>query len=96
MKMRRWISMLLIVLLSVALFFFNIGHVMALEVGDKAPDFKLPSTTGEKISLSQFRGKKPVVLYFYLFALEEREQTMQSPLNRTIPSSRRPTPRYWV
>ena len=37
----------------------------ALEVGDKAPDFTLPSTTGEKISLSQFRGKKLVLLEFY-------------------------------
>ena len=39
-----------------------------LKVGDKAPDFTLPSTTGEKISLSQFQGKKPVVLFFYIFA----------------------------
>ena len=37
----------------------------ALEVGDKAPDFTLPATTGEKISLSQFRGKKLVLLEFY-------------------------------
>jgi peroxiredoxin Q/BCP len=38
---------------------------MALEVGDKAPDFELPSTTGEKVSLSQFKGKKHVLLQFY-------------------------------
>ncbi len=37
----------------------------ALEVGDKAPDFTLPSTTGENISLSQFRGEKLVLLEFY-------------------------------
>ena len=37
----------------------------AVEVGDKAPDFILPSTTGEKISLSQFKGKKLVLLEFY-------------------------------
>jgi peroxiredoxin Q/BCP len=37
----------------------------ALEPGDKAPDFTLPSTTGEKISLAQFRGKKLVLLEFY-------------------------------
>jgi peroxiredoxin len=37
----------------------------ALDVGDKAPDFTLPSTNGEKISLSQFRGKKVVLLEFY-------------------------------
>ena len=38
----------------------------ALEVGEKAPDFSLPSTTGEKISLSQFRGKRHVLLEFFV------------------------------
>jgi hypothetical protein len=37
----------------------------ALDAGDKAPDFTLPSTTGEQISLAQFRGKKLVLLEFY-------------------------------
>ena len=37
---------------------------MGLNVGDKAPDFDLPSTTGENISLRSLRGKK-VVLYYY-------------------------------
>jgi len=27
-----------------------------LKVGDKAPDFTLPSISGEKVSLSQYRG----------------------------------------
>ena len=34
-------------------------------IGKPAPDFSLPSTTGEPISLKQFKGKKTVVLYFY-------------------------------
>ena len=38
---------------------------VALDVGAPAPDFSLPSTTGEPISLSQFRGKKLVLLEFY-------------------------------
>lgn len=41
------------------------GVATALEIGDKAPGFTLPSTTGEKISLSQFQGKKFVLLEFY-------------------------------
>lgn len=41
------------------------GAAMAVEIGDKAPDFTLPSTTGEKISLSQFRGKRLVLIEFY-------------------------------
>ena len=34
-------------------------------IGRPAPDFSLPSTTGENVSLKQFKGKKTVVLYFY-------------------------------
>ncbi len=34
-------------------------------IGKPAPDFTLPSTTGEAISLRQYKGKKTVVLYFY-------------------------------
>ena len=37
----------------------------ALDVGEKAQDFTLPSTTGGTLSLSQFRGKKLVLLEFY-------------------------------
>lgn len=40
------------------------AEAVELKVGQKAPDFTLPSDTGEKISLKDFRGKK-VVLYFY-------------------------------
>lgn len=36
----------------------------ALEVGEKAPNFDLPSTTGGKISLARLRGK-PVLIEFY-------------------------------
>ncbi|MGQ9569821.1 MAG: peroxiredoxin [Thermodesulfovibrionales bacterium] len=35
-----------------------------LKVGDKAPDFSLPSITGEKVSLRRYRGKKNVVISF--------------------------------
>lgn len=37
---------------------------LKVKVGDKAPDFTLPSISGEKISLKQYRGKKNVVLSF--------------------------------
>ena len=36
-----------------------------LKVGDKAPDFTLQSDSGKEVSLSQFLGKKEVILYFY-------------------------------
>jgi peroxiredoxin (alkyl hydroperoxide reductase subunit C) len=39
-----------------------------LRVGDEAPDFTLPATSGGKISLSQYRGQKNVVLAFFPYA----------------------------
>jgi peroxiredoxin Q/BCP len=36
-----------------------------VKVGDTAPDFRLPALRGGEIALSDFRGKKNVVLYFY-------------------------------
>ena len=36
-----------------------------LKVGDTAPDFELNSSQGKKIKLSDFRGKKTVVLAFF-------------------------------
>jgi len=36
----------------------------SLSVGDLAPDFSSTTNTGERVSLSGFRGR-PVVLYFY-------------------------------
>jgi peroxiredoxin len=41
-----------------------IDSKIILKVGDRAPDFTLPSISGEKVSLSQFRGKKNVVISF--------------------------------
>jgi hypothetical protein len=43
----------------------------ALKVGDVAPDFKLQyfdGTDDKDVTLSQYRGKKNVVLAFYIFA----------------------------
>lgn len=39
-----------------------------LHVGDRAPNFTLPDQNGQSISLSQFWGKKNVVLAFYVLA----------------------------
>jgi peroxiredoxin Q/BCP len=38
---------------------------MSLSVGDQAPDFKLPGTSGAEVSLSGFQGAQNVVLVFY-------------------------------
>jgi thioredoxin-dependent peroxiredoxin len=38
---------------------------MTLRVGEKAPDFDVVSSSGKRLKLSELRGKKNVVLYFY-------------------------------
>lgn len=38
---------------------------MEVKVGDKAPDFTLPSQLGDNVTLSEFFGTKNIVLYFY-------------------------------
>ena len=39
-----------------------------LKVGDTAPDFALTDTEGQTVRLSDYRGKKNVVLAFYVLA----------------------------
>ena len=36
-----------------------------VNVGERAPDFELDSTAGEKVKLEDFKGKKNVLLAFY-------------------------------
>jgi len=38
---------------------------VGLAVGDRAPDFALPDADGRTVRLSDFQGRKAVVLYFY-------------------------------
>ena len=39
---------------------------MAADVGQPAPDFSLPSNSGDQVSLSQYKGQKHVVLSFHV------------------------------
>jgi peroxiredoxin len=49
---------------------YNVGtlkpvdSILKVKIGDRAPDFTLPSISQEKVSLNQYRGKKNVVLSF--------------------------------
>ena len=44
------------------------GASATLKVGDRAPDFGLPDQNGKVVKLGDFRGKKAVVLAFYIRA----------------------------
>ena len=39
------------------------GPAIALEVGEKAPDFTLPAPGGKQVKLADMLGKGPVVVY---------------------------------
>jgi peroxiredoxin Q/BCP len=67
MKSYRWKHLLTGILFGCAALVSG-GAALALEVGDKAPDFALPSTTGKEIKRADFAGKQPLVLFFYIGA----------------------------
>ncbi len=46
----------------------SLAAAAAVKVGDKAPAFSLPSTTGQKVSLADYAGKKNVVLFGFIGA----------------------------
>ncbi|MCP4630183.1 MAG: peroxiredoxin [bacterium] len=41
-----------------------IDSELKVKIGDPAPDFLLPSVSGDKVALSQYRGKENVVISF--------------------------------
>jgi hypothetical protein len=55
------------VLLSVFLLLFMLaGQSLALQVGDKAPDFELDSSRGGKLKLSSLKGKNVLINFYVL------------------------------
>ncbi len=65
--MTRVLRCLLIGTLGVALF-PAFGGAEELKVGDKAPDFTLKDTNWKDVKLSDYQGKKSVILAFYVLA----------------------------
>ncbi len=41
------------------------GNAAELKVGDAAPEFKLKGSDGKTYTLSQFKGKQPVIVAWY-------------------------------
>jgi peroxiredoxin len=65
----------------------GVSEMPSVKVGDTAPDFELEDQNGKKVKLSQYRGKKNVLLAFFPFAfspvctnemgdLKEKEETI--------------------
>lgn len=53
-----------VVLMSLSLWLLP-PSTLAIDVGDKAPDFVMHSTVGEAVRLSEYQGQKTVLLYFF-------------------------------
>ncbi len=69
MNGKRWMilpSSLVRFLVALALVFVLPVVSAGVEVGENAPDFELPGTTGGKIRLRDFAGKQNVILEFYV------------------------------
>jgi cytochrome oxidase Cu insertion factor (SCO1/SenC/PrrC family) len=55
------------VLLFVMILFLALPHlVLALQVGEKAPDFELDSTQGGKLKLTSLKGKNVLINFYVL------------------------------
>jgi peroxiredoxin len=65
-----FISLLLLVVSAGAMFAQTTPKPpqTSLKVGDAAPEFVLNDTEGKAVKLSDFKGKKSVVLAFYVLA----------------------------
>lgn len=61
-------SVIMGVLAAVLLVVAGTGAALALEVGQKAPDFSLTGPEGKPIKLSELTAKGPVVLYTFIAA----------------------------
>lgn len=67
---RRFAAIVVPALVVVTLFAVACGGKSApppstgLQPGSIAPEFSLPSAQGATVSLAEFRGRKPVLLYF--------------------------------
>ena len=65
METRMWSLCTLLSLTVLVVSLLLASSALAVDVRDEAPDFTLPSTTGEQISLRQFKSSTHVLIQFY-------------------------------
>jgi hypothetical protein len=59
-------SPIVALVLSLCLLTGPTGNARAIDVGDKAPEFELDSTTGGKLKLSSLKGKNVLINFYVL------------------------------
>ena len=68
MARRLYVQSMMVIILLAGLFLLTPMSVKAVNVGDKAPDFLAFDTVGESTRLSDYQGKKNVLLFFFVRA----------------------------
>jgi hypothetical protein len=63
-KKNKFLTTLLVLLLGIVL--QACSSPTELTVGDQAPEFNLPSSEGQQVSLSEYTGNQPVLLFFHM------------------------------
>ena len=61
-----FIYLLVVLLISSVLLQACSATPQGIEVGAQAPDFTLPSSEGKLVSLSEYKGEQPVLLFFHM------------------------------
>ncbi len=64
MRKVLWTALILLSLIAVGCG----SRAGVVKEGAPAPDFRLPTATGETVSLSDYVGKQPVLLFFHMAA----------------------------
>ena len=54
--------------LAILIAFALASPALALQVGEKAPDFELPGSQGKNVKLSELTAKGPVLIYTFIAA----------------------------
>jgi len=66
--MSHWLRVVTCLFIGSLLLLLHSAPVSAVQAGEMAPDFSLPATGGDTVSLVTYRGRQPVVVFFYIAA----------------------------
>jgi hypothetical protein len=64
----RWLVSVLALVVGIGATYlgWNAGWGRAASVGDPAPPFVLPDQNGRQVSIADYLGQRPIVLFFYM------------------------------
>ncbi|MBZ0277291.1 MAG: redoxin domain-containing protein [Anaerolineae bacterium] len=66
MAFRKWLGALVLALIGLLTACGGTATPQAFGVGSPAPGFTLPDAAGGEVSLADYKGKQPVLLFFHM------------------------------